>query len=115
MRAGYRSPAITDAPGVIDIAGDPLIGVQSMNGTRAHVIAADCSRHFADLVAELRSRDYHWHVVIVRTKEGGVSAFSGGTSLPQDCSGRAFFFRDFSIFAEARTWCTAALPRTLFL
>ena len=56
----------------------------------------------------------HWHLVLCSSTQGSISSFSNGSTLPADSSGRAFFFRDYRVFAEAQAWCTATMPRVYF-
>ncbi len=101
------------AVGLADVAG-PLTEIDEIGAWRASVIAADCGPLFSELVSELRAREYHWHIVLCSSHQGAVSAFSNGSTLPADSSGRAFFFRDYRVFAEAQAWCTATMPRIYF-
>jgi len=101
------------AVGLADIAGDAMTGIEQIDGWRASVVAVDCGSTFAEVVAELRGREYHWHVVLCSSSQG-LGAFSNGSSLPDDAHGRAFFFRDYRVFAEAQAWCGATLPRVYF-
>jgi hypothetical protein len=102
------------AVGVVDITGDALTEMDEIGAWRASVIAADCGPNFSELVSDMRGREYHWHVVLCSAKQGAVSAFSNGSTLPADSMGRAFFFRDYQVFAQAQAWCTATMPRVYF-
>ena len=102
------------AVGLVDIAGDALAGIDEISSWLPSVIAADCGSNLSELVSDLRGREYHWHVVLCSSNQGAVSAFSNGSTLPADARGRAFFFRDYHVFAQAQAWCTATMPRVYF-
>jgi hypothetical protein len=111
---GSGSSRLNGAIGLADIAGDAQPEIDRIEAWRASVIAIDCGSAFAELTADLRGREYHWHIVLCSSNQGTVSAFSNGLTLPAGSRGRAFFFRDYRVFAEAQAWCTATMPRIYF-
>lgn len=68
-----------------------------------------------DLVAEMRRRGYPWHLALVRTEEAGVVHYVANLSTSVERSwGNVLFFRESSLFEQARSWCAATLPQALF-
>ena len=64
---------------------------------------------------EMRRRDYFWYIVLYRIWGENQSAFycNHDKSVPGTW-GNAIFFRDYGIFSQAQSWCSAVLPRTYF-
>jgi hypothetical protein len=56
--------------GLIALGCDALPAVREFGDRRASVITADLDSDFEELVGEMRSREYHWHLVLYRTQEG---------------------------------------------
>jgi FkbM family methyltransferase len=67
------------------------------------------------LVGEMRRRGYLWHIVLYRIWGQNQSGFycNHDKSVPGTW-GNAIFFRDYGIFSQAQSWCSAVLPRTYF-
>jgi len=67
------------------------------------------------LVGEMRGRGYLWHIVLYRIWGQNQSGFycNHDKSVPMTW-GNVVFFRDYPIFAQAQSWCSAVLPRTYF-
>ena len=67
------------------------------------------------LVGEMRRRGYLWHIVLYRIWGQNQSGFycNRDKSIPKTW-GNIVFFRDYSIFTQAQSWCSAVLPRTYF-
>jgi FkbM family methyltransferase len=109
----------------IDTEGFDLEVIRGMGACRYDVVVAeywDAANPFAvsgamnrldALVAEMRSRDYHWHIVFHTTwGEKSVGFYCNYPhSLPRTW-GNVFFFRDHELFRPALAWCTAVLPPT---
>jgi FkbM family methyltransferase len=69
----------------------------------------------ADLVAEMRRRAYHWHIVIYRgSADEDISFYCNQAQSLDNSWGNVFFFRDQAIFKAALDWCSAVLPPTYF-
>lgn len=68
-----------------------------------------------ELVKEMRSRGYVWHLVIYRI-EGSfdISFYCNHPESIEKSWGNVFFFRDREVFDHARNWCAAVLPQTYF-
>lgn len=143
--AGMTGAIPLDTPeeiGLITLGCDPLPVVREFGDHHACVIAADLDTDFEELVGEMRSREYYWHVVLYRIPEGnsdhdidhdtnhngdrtgfhtdqmgdisGMSYYANHSRALPNSRGSVFFFRDYAVFAEAQAWCAAALPRTYF-
>ncbi len=108
-------PAIPGAIGLMSVGGDTVAVLNEIGDFGASVIAADLEPSFAELVPEMRRREYHWHVALYRSaSRDGASYFANYPRAVPDAAGSVFFFRDYRIFAEAQAWCAATLPRTYF-
>jgi len=106
---------IPDAIGLATLGGDALARLRQTGDFGAWVIAADLERDFAELAAEMRRREYHWHLGLYRSpSRDGASYFANYPGGVRDAKGSVFFFRDFRVFSEAQAWCAATLPRTYF-
>jgi FkbM family methyltransferase len=111
----------------IDTEGYDLEVVRGMGEYRYPVVAAefwDSEIPFGgsgqlytleSLVGEMRRRDYFWHIVLYRIWGQNQSGFycNHDKSIPK-AWGNIVFFRDYPIFAQAQSWCSAVLPRTYF-
>jgi FkbM family methyltransferase len=111
----------------IDTEGYDLEVVRGMGERRYPVVAAefwDSEIPFGgsdqlytldSLVGEMRRRDYCWHIVLYRIWGQNQSGFycNRDKSIPKTW-GNVIFFRDYGIFAQAQSWCSAVLPRTYF-
>ncbi len=68
-----------------------------------------------DLVHQMKGRGYLWHLVLYRIWGRTQIAYYANYSRSITNSwGNAVFFNDYSLFAQAQMWCSAALPRTCF-
>ena len=111
----------------IDTEGFDLEVIRGMGEHRYPVVLAefwDQELPFArstvytleDLVHQMKDRGYLWHLVLYRIWERTQIAFYATYSQSIANSwGNAVFFNDYSLFAQAQMWCSAALPRTYFL
>jgi FkbM family methyltransferase len=111
----------------IDTEGYDLEVVRGMGERRYPVVAAefwDSEIPFGgseqlytlnSLVDEMRRRDCFWHIVLYRIWGQNQSGFycNHDKSMPKSW-GNDVFFRDYAIFAQAQSWCSAVLPRTYF-
>lgn len=57
---------------LIALGCDALPAMRELGNRRASVIIADLESDFEELVGEMRSREYHWHIVLYRTHEGNA-------------------------------------------
>ena len=87
-------------------AQETVIGPAVKGGRMIAVSPGPCNG--ADLAHRLRAAGYPWRIVI-HAVPGGSAFHAGASGGP---AGTAFFFADHALFAQALTWCTAALPRT---
>jgi hypothetical protein len=124
---------------LIALGCDALPAVREFGDRRASVITADLESDFAELAGEMRSREYHWHIVVYRAHEvdagngtddgidrngaqngiqtgngAGLSYYANHSRVLPNSRGSVFFFREYAVFAEALSWCAATLPRTYF-
>ena len=111
----------------IDTEGSDLEVVRGMGEHRYPVVATefwDSEIPFGgsgqlytleSMVGEMRRRDYFWHIVLYRIWGQNQSGFycNHDKSIPKTW-GNVVFFRDYPIFAQAQSWCSAVLPRTYF-
>jgi FkbM family methyltransferase len=111
----------------IDTEGYDLEVVRGMGERRYPVVAAefwDSEIPFGgsgqlytlkSMVGEMRSCGYLWHIVLYRIWGQNQSGFycNHDQSIPKTW-GNVVFFRDYGIFAQAQSWCSAVLPRTYF-
>ncbi len=109
-RFGYE--VVTPGGGGIDAvltmgSQESLAGTVA-SGSRMIAVSPD-SGNGADLVKTLRAAGFPWRIVIHAVPDG--SAFHANASSGP--AGTAFFFADYALFAQALTWCTAVLPRTI--
>jgi len=58
--------------GLIALGCDGLPAIRELGDRRASVITADLESDFEELAGEMRSREYYWHIVLLRTREGGA-------------------------------------------
>ena len=68
-----------------------------------------------ELVRDMRSRGYAWHLVIYRV-EGSfdISFYCNHPESIEKSWGNVFFFLERDVFQAARDWCAAVLPQTYF-
>jgi FkbM family methyltransferase len=68
--------------------------------------------HLSDLVAEMRRRDYWWHIIFHHLEPDRPVTFYCTPPRPEAGSwGNVVCFSDRQLFQEALAWCTATLPR----
>jgi FkbM family methyltransferase len=68
--------------------------------------------HLDDLVAEMRRRDYWWHIIFHHLGPDDPVTFYCTPPRPETNSwGNVVCFRERQLFQEALAWCTATLPR----
>jgi len=133
---------IPDEIGLMTLGCDPLAVLREFGDRRACVITAELQSDFEELVGEMRSREYHWHIVLYRTVGAGpdagaaheinhddrngsvhagrmedgsvMSYYANHPGVLPNSRGSVFLFRDYRVFTEAQAWCAATLPRTYF-
>jgi FkbM family methyltransferase len=64
------------------------------------------------LVNEMRSRAYYWHLVVYRVwgEDGIIRFYCNSPKSVDQAWGNVFFFQDWKVFEAAMQWCSAALP-----
>jgi len=68
-----------------------------------------------ELVSEMRSREYRWHIVMYRVSgQERVSFYCNHNKPISDSWGNIVFFRDHELFVRSAEWCSAILPKTYF-
>jgi hypothetical protein len=66
----------------------------------------------ADMIAELRKREYYWSVMVFRTDpDDFIRMGTNLASVPSQGWGTILFFRDYQLFLKAFHWCKTTLPR----
>jgi FkbM family methyltransferase len=71
--------------------------------------------YLQDLVAEMRSRNYQWHIVIYRVWGiHDISYYCNSSYSIDNSSGNIFFFQDYQVFSQALKWCSSVMPSTYF-
>jgi hypothetical protein len=55
---------------LIALGCEALPAARKLGDRRASVVTADLESDFEELAGEMRSREYHWHIVLYRTHEG---------------------------------------------
>jgi len=81
----------------------------------AHPFGRLATGRLEDLVTEMKSRGYHWHIVIYHQDEtSAISYYCNRAQTVPNSWGNAFFFRDHAIFAKALRWCEEVLVATLY-
>ena len=71
--------------------------------------------HLPDLVVEMKSRNYQWHIVIYRVWGIHDISYYCNSSYSIDNSwGNIFFFQDYQVFSQALKWCSSVMPPTYF-
>jgi FkbM family methyltransferase len=69
-----------------------------------------------ELVAEMRRRGYGWHLVVYRVwGRGDIAWYCNRSESVERSWGNVLFFRERSLFGQARRWCAAELPRARFV
>jgi FkbM family methyltransferase len=67
-----------------------------------------------ELVKEMKSRGYHWHIVIYRNEHDKIRyCCNSSNSIPKSW-GNVVFFQSFDVFKEAYKWCNSTLTETFF-
>ena len=79
----------------------------------AGLACAELDDQFEELVLSMRARGYPWHVVVYQA-ESGIGYYANQIRITPGARGTAFFFREYSVFAQALGWCAATLPATYF-
>jgi FkbM family methyltransferase len=111
----------------IDTEGFDLEVIRGMGDHRYPVVAAEYFdvRHpfgqsgllytLETLIGEMRNRGYLWHIVMHRDWHCKHTAYycNYDKSVPGTW-GNVIFFRDYGVFSQAQSWCSAVLPRTYF-
>ena len=111
----------------IDTEGYDLEVVRGMGERRYPVVAtefwdseipfggSDQLYTLKSMVGEMRRRGYCWFIVLYRIWGQSQTGFycNHDQSIPKTW-GNVVFFRDYPVFAQARAWCSATLPRTYF-
>jgi FkbM family methyltransferase len=66
----------------------------------------------AELIREMRNRDYFWNIIVFRVEgENYVRFATNLANAPKMAWGNILFFRNHSLFLEALRWCQGMLPR----
>jgi hypothetical protein len=97
----------THAPTVVltEFWGEDFLFARHQTGSSRPVSATD-------IIAEMRQRKYHWHLIFFRIEgEYVIRLASSFANAPRKAWGNIVFFCNYQIFQEAFTWCRAALPR----
>ena len=111
----------------IDTEGFDLEVIRGMGDHRYPVVAAeyfDVRHPFGQsgllytleiLIGEMRNRGYLWHIVMHRDWHCRHTAYycNHERAVPGTW-GNVIFFRDYGVFSQAQSWCSAVLPRTYF-
>lgn len=125
----HRSGLVPEDIGLvkIDTEGFDLEVIRGMGDHRYPVVAAEYFdvRHpfgqsgllytLETLIGEMRNRGYLWHIVMHRDWHCKHTAYycNHERAIPGTW-GNVIFFRDYGIFSQAQSWCSAVLPRTYF-
>jgi FkbM family methyltransferase len=109
----------------IDAEGFDLEIIRGMGNYRYAVVVAeywDKNMLFAlegtknqldEIVAEMRSRGYHWHIIIHRDEgRNNIGFYCNSPHSIDNSWGNVFFFLDRSVFIQAMDWCSLNLPKT---
>jgi FkbM family methyltransferase len=83
-----------------------------------HIFGQSGTLNRLDLLVEgMKKRDYHWYLVIARSDKPSNYDFNydiffyGNYPQTVDNSwGNVFFFREYEVFKQAFSWCSAFLP-----
>jgi FkbM family methyltransferase len=68
-----------------------------------------------DLVKEMKSRGYPWHLVIYHVDDTStISYYCNQTRTVPNSWGNALFFREQPLFTQAYAWCEKVLSATLY-
>jgi hypothetical protein len=68
-----------------------------------------------ELVTELKSRGYGWHIVIYHCDQTAtVSYYCNRRNTVRGSWGNAIFFNEYELFAKALRWCEDVLAPTLY-
>jgi FkbM family methyltransferase len=111
----------------IDTEGFDLEVIKGMSNYRYPVVVAEfwdqnfpfgrsgAMNQLPDLVAAMRERDYHWHLVIYRIwGSSDVSYYCNSAYSLDNSWGNVFFFQDYQVFHQALLWCASVMPATYF-
>jgi FkbM family methyltransferase len=120
-----RTGEIPDGVGLlkIDTEGFDLEVLRGMGEARFSVVMAEFwdSAHpfgsvaksgLADLVMEMKSKSYDWHIVIYHLDENTSYYCNREQTVPTSW-GNVIFFQDQIVFAKALRWCEEVLAPTL--
>jgi FkbM family methyltransferase len=107
----------------IDTEGFDLVVVRGMGPHRYPVVVCeywDSQMPFGgskgvhsleDLVGEMRSRDYHWHIVFYRIfPHEEIRFYCNFPRSLEGAWGTAFFFQEYHVFSRARDWASTVFP-----
>jgi FkbM family methyltransferase len=110
----------------IDTEGCDIDVMRGLGGLRASVVMAefwDAQHEFgksgrgrlADLVAEMKSRGYRWHLVIYHVDHKSlISWYQNRTDTIPQSWGNALFFQEQRLLQESMRWLEDVLPPTRF-
>lgn len=80
----------------------------------AHRFGQSGKGRLEDLIGEMRSRGYPWHIVIYHLDDKGtISYYLNRSDTVSGSWGNVIFFRDHAIFTKAARWCEQVLTATL--
>jgi len=111
----------------VDTEGFDLQVLRGLQDLRPHLVAAEfwapdfvfgqeeAYNRLDELVKEMRSRDYRWHIVMYRIPgEERISFYCNYNKPLSNSWGNVLFFRDHELFVRSAEWCSAILPKTYF-
>src|SRR5271168_4076591 len=116
---GYEVHAVSCAEDLPEAAhanvGLVRIGVPRCDALWGAVIVRVFNGAIEDVVGEMRSAGYAWHIALYQVPGSDrVRFYSNHRWSVPESRGEVFFFRDYAVFAQAQAWCAAMLPRTYF-
>jgi hypothetical protein len=110
----------------IDTEGNDLQVIRGMGACSSRVLMAEfwdskmvfgrsgAMYRLSDLVGEVRSHGYLWHIIIYRSNNKPISYYCNQDQSVAESWGNVICFKDKEIFEEARQWCSAVMPPTYF-
>lgn len=109
----------------IDTEGFDLEVLRGMGDQRYPVVVAefwdsnlpfatcDAFNGLADMVKEMKTKQYYWYLVIYRIWGSDEASFY--CNYPQSLEktwGNVFFFQDYEVFSQALKWCSSGMRMT---
>jgi FkbM family methyltransferase len=111
----------------IDTEGNDLQVIRGMGACSSRVLMAEfwdsqmvfgrsgAMNRLSDLVGEVRSHGYLWHIIIYRSNNKPISYYCNQDRSVAESWGNVMCFKDKEIFEEARQWCSSVMPPTYFI